>query len=825
MTIGTFFYHVVLPVEKTNLVTNPSFEINEAGWTATAIGTAVPVTDTQYVGAASYRLTRGGIDVFSASIPVSLQASTAYTASVYVRQVGATSGSMRLQIGGTTSAYAVGSLWQRISLGTTTSTSGVGSLIVSGSSTAAATIWIDGAQVEAGSLTTFIDGDQPGCAWIGDPHLSQSFRSNQTRAGGTVVPLASLGLRVETHSGVGAAPVVNLNQSRAVLDGAEFQRQRYDSREFILTSTLTGTTVPDLHRVRRQILDAFNIDQTIRQSPVRFLYTGAGGTTTIDAIYSGGLDITDMLVVNDNVAARFTAFDPAWYSEQSSGTKLTSMTTIGSTNSVAWRDPRGVWGTFGIAGTTVGLASGTTAYAVGGTVLKLLETNGTLFVAGSFSRPGGTWGHAVARYSRGSWGTLDEGSVTHSASLQARELQYRAGTLFMAFSGTNSVNGTVTNGLAIWLEGISPKWGTFPFAAGGSDVGFQAIGFDNEGLLLASRTGTDFGGTSIYRWNGVSAVAVVPSFPGGAGTIAGPGRISDLQNWGGTIIAVGNFLVAGSFSAGFRNLFYVDTNGSVGTFAGPDLVSTDRTNVVYITDSQRIYIGGQYGTIGVRQYNPTSGVIPVSGITLQNVGTIYPQWYGIRDVLQMPDGVYACGDITRVGNIPSPFGVARWNGASWSPIDIRIDGGTNGVRALARSADGTFYAGGEFRGVGTVAGVTTVVNTGMSNAYPLLIISNRSGVPQRFYQIINTTTGDALYFDLVIASQEVIEINLSPGQRSVWSSYRGNLISSVLGGSNLATWRLKPGTNTVSVFADVPEVFVSIAWRNRNWSIDGGTAV
>jgi hypothetical protein len=71
------------------------------------------------------------------------------------------------------------------------------------------TYWVDGIQAEAGSVTTYIDGDQMGGTWTGAAHQSPSFRSGQYRGGGSIVALADLGLQVDQFPGAGMPPVEN----------------------------------------------------------------------------------------------------------------------------------------------------------------------------------------------------------------------------------------------------------------------------------------------------------------------------------------------------------------------------------------------------------------------------------------------------------------------------------------------------------------------------------------------------------------------------------------------------------------------------------------
>ena len=91
------------------------------------------------------------------------------------------------------------------------------------------------------------------------------------------------------------------------------------------------------------------------------------------------------------------------------------------------------------------------------------------------------------------------------------------------------------------------------------------------------------------------------------------------------------------------------------------------------------------------------------------------------------------------------------------------------------------------------------------------------------YELVNNTTGDGIYFDLTLQPGEEVSLDLTPGARSFTSSQYGTIWSAVIGGSNLATWRLMPGTNYVSFFADTANAQAALFWTPRAMSADLGT--
>jgi hypothetical protein len=804
MTVGTFFWHVVLPAERTNLVTNPSFELGTTGWYGTAAGTIRTSAMRQVFGAYAGLVgeaTGVDADYFGLYTPVSLAAGTAYTASAYVRlgPDAFSGGSVLAQLGAATANFPVGTDWTKVQVGTTTGAAGVGTFWLLANWQTNGTIWADGVVVEAGSATTYIDGDQDGCQWLGAPHLSQSYRSGQSRAGGSVVPLAALGMRVETHSGVGMPPVVNVAQDRALRDGAEFQRQRATAREFALTATITGTTTADLHTTRRRIIDAIKIDRTSPQEPTRFLYVGAGGTVAIDAVYNGGLEIEEMGVIDDRVAATFVAHDPMWYGmTDKSGTFEPNRNFVGRPyfNHIAYRDQNGVWGSFAGTVRAAGVGEGTvydinTAkpgtiivsgvfvaaagipacryvaayYPVnqawgsldGGTVdgpayQSMWSADlGTLFVAGEFTSIAGTAGHrGIARWGAAGWGTLAGGSINATAPAMVRD---KAGRIVVA--GMTLANGTTTPGIARW----DGTWGTY---GGGLPAGVTAenlVVYPNNDIVLA-------GGSSIRRYYA---------------------RAGTWGSFGGDPFPSQSF-----HSMALTEAFDLLTIGSVGSF-------------------WQVRPGG--GALIGAGFRPkpnaallTARLVPLGGrsVLSTGVGSITPSY-------------------------PLPANAATWNGYSWLPtVDLKGGPGeTFGTQIYTATVDasGTLYLGGAFYEVQYYAHPRQIINAGMRAVAPIVRVQQPGVGTARLYQLVNWTTKEALYFDCVLQPGEYITIDLRPSPAAITSSVRGDASDIVMPGCNPSTWRLAPGTNLVSVFAldgESASVTTSMWWREEHWSADGG---
>lgn len=818
MAIGSINWYAVLPQTNVNLVRNPSLELGATDWTAVNAGTIAQFSGSAAYGAQSLMITaaaaasgaganyRGTVVLGNGtSYMVSCWAKASDPGGVPVRLFVTTTPSSGEEAGA--GSATIGTAWQQIRTAYTEAAgANRGLALVRNGYSGTGTIWIDGAQVQLGAgVETYLDGEQDGCQWTGNPHQSTSFRDAQTRAGGSVVALAAIGMRPNETPGIGMAPLSVISQPYAVLPGEEYQRSRATMRGFTLSATLVGTTMEDLHVTRRRVIDLVKPDRVATPQPVRFLFTGAGGgTVRADGVYREGLEDTrgPNDVINESVAIGFAAPDPAWYGMLQEGTSLAPYTILGSANYVAWRDPAGRWGTM--------------TASVNNRVRALGAMAGTVFAGGDFTSAGGTQAVGIAQWSNGQWGTLGPGTLGPGRLVYA--LLPLNGTVFVGgeFEGVAGTNGTA---IARWTGG---GWGTVGPGLLRNTVGNDAIvhamavdyanGFAlYVGGLLETVAGTV--SPYIARWTGAAWGTLT------GGTIDNQLRAIITQR--GTVFVGGINLFAGGTVAP-RMAHWTSATGAWGTMLGGTL--NDQVNTLASGLDLSVYAGINNGDIAgitygtpLFQYRGGSkrailGLRANEGIT-SSVHNIYVE----------PDGglFLASANIGTINGVSLPSQGIRFNGYSYVPSDLIVGSASNTLTAT-RDGNGTMYIGGVFTGIGTAASVTAVVNTGQAEAYPVIRLVNTGNAPAPIYQLLNTTTGDDLFFSLTMNAGEYAILDLTPGSRSFTSNQRGNLISAIVAGSNLATWRLLPGTNTVSFLANSANVQADIYWTPRHWSADGG---
>ncbi len=709
-------------------------------------------------------------------------------------------------------AFTTGGTWQRYSVSYTEASGGGNRFLIAYTETAATLLpfSVDGAQVEVGSVTTQIDGDEPGCYWLGAPHASQSARSGTYRGGGSVVALADLGLRVDQALGIGMMPLENTSLSFALTDGAEYQHTRAKERPFTLTAYVGGTTQRDYHITRRTILNALKIDVVDPQQPLRLWYVGGEGTIAIDAVLDAGMEGAQKISqtgFGENAAIRFIAYDPYWHATTDEGTTLAARVSIGSANWIAKRAPNGQWGTLGAAGVTVN--NQVQCLAVG--------TDNTLFLSGIFTTVGGTSRPYLGQYdpTTNLFGTLAGGTANSFVRVIAVNSQ---GSLYIG--GTfNQLGGTTVGYIGLWN---GAAFSTFGSMSGDANTA------DGVKTLAWNRYGTMFIGGDFTKANGTAAFYAALYGPGGPmGTLIGVSGASTITGNVYTM-AVGlddTLYIGGIFgSAGgtgqINNIAFWRSNALGRMGSGADSVGV--FSLATMPDG-RIAVGGQHTYIG-SVYAPGAAIW--NGVQYQPMGSGLTNTTQVFKIRPMADGqMIVGGAFTRSGSIALPDPETRWNGYTFLPLDIDLQN-VGQINDVVVGYDQTLYVAGSFTGTAQAAQVASLVNTGMADAYPVIKtrLAAASGTG-RLYQILNTTLGVGIFLDYALLPGEEITLITEPGKRSLQSSFMGNIFGRIIPGSNITALRLLPGTNTVSIFGDNDNLTTSIFWRARSQSADGGTAI
>jgi hypothetical protein len=796
-------WSIVVPAAATNLITNPSVELVTTGYTASDAAIA-RATSRQRHGAYSLQVDpsadTGGVyytialapdTTYTWSLDEKTKPGVAYTLSVY-DVTNTVYLSSVLEFRGTGE-------WERRRLS-----------FISGAGTSyrlelrqdgggsMPRFFTDGWQLaESPYDSTYVDGDQPGCAWVGQRHASISRRDAQSRRGGRIMLLDDFSFTVTGMLGLGMAPAEDITTPTGLLGGALYQRTVARVRTFSLIGMFLASSFAGLQRDQAALHAALSPFTVAEQGPITLRYRAMEGGRPIGdelellAHYTGGLEGSTDNLYGEQAAISFSMYLPLITSAGESGASLAATETITDADYIVERDSSGAW------------------HALSGGLdddvhVAIYGPDGNLYVGGRFEtayNAAGTGSPVVvdhiARWDGTSWTVLDSGlnNDVYALAFDA------AGNLYAGGLFTDAAYPY----LAKW-DGSA--WG--PVDSAGDATGFvYALTIDGSGRLYVGGEFANWAAIAdadnIVMWNG-SAWEEVNGGVNDAGF-----ALAAVPNTTDTIVVGGDFTQVGATPANRVARYQFVTGG--GTWTALSDGFDDTVNTLAFDASGIIYAGGDF----------TNTTTPYIARRLANWGTSFLWasvggssvdafvWAIARD--HATNRMIVGGAFTQAGSIPADR-VAQWTGSEWLPLDIDLPGSTN-VTAIASHPDGRLAVGSWDAGTATSSTTdATLRNDGNAPAAPIITATG----PGRVESIVNWTSRQSIYLDLELQDGETLTIDLTPGAVSVLSSFRGNLGSTVLSGSDLASWRLLPGANTVVAKADVPVV---LRWRAAYTSLAG----
>lgn len=789
---------VIVPLARTNLDTNPSGETNTTGYSGTAGGETIARSTTQQArGAYSVAITPTAGTGSGVQKTTTTVAGQMYAASVDIWGAPGVPYLFRVVDGGGTvlSSYSfIGTgKWIRPSAVVTALSVSTLRQVIKNGSTSTATFYTDGWQMELCNdgynvATTYIDGDQRGLmpnqspavyGWNGMPHASTSYRTGQTRAGGRIVKLRDANYLLTAISGLGLPPPEHQSLRFAQLDGAQYQNTLKPPRTFSLAGRIAAVTPTDADAALAQIGRLLDRDLTGQRQPL-VLTTQAqecgepiAERVSIRSAYSGNLEGTIWELPTQQVPISFEQFTPA-ITGLDQGATIAPRTELVNMNAIAVRAPNGLWGPLG-TGVTGG---GAVVYAMA------QGLNGLIYIGGDFTDAGGTGTDYLAAYNpqSGAWTSL--GSATAINGIVRALAVGPDGRIYAGGAFTNAGGVAAGDGIAVW----DPVAGTWAALSTGTAGQIFALAFSPAGILYAGGLFTSIGGSTadnIAQWSGAawSNLASDTALNGPCQALA----------WGN-----GRLYVGGNFT-NVNGIADADYIASWSGTAWAALSTGMNSDVLALAVGQNglVYAGGIF---------TTAGGLAISYLAVWNG----QQWAGlgtgvnntVRSLAVSAEGiVYAGGVFSTAGGLALPDGIARWTGATWLPMDINF-AGTATVYALLLTPGGALYAGYDTNLIATAAGITTVTNSGSAEAFPTLVLYGPStGAAATIYQLINTTTGYAIYFrNLAINVSEQMTLTLDPKNITFRSTFQGNIISTIAPGSLSTAMMLQPGANTISLF-------------------------
>lgn len=804
---------IVIPVARTNLITNPSFETNTTNWTASG-GSIARSTEQQYHGAYSLKVTptAGAADGVLYGT-VSLTSGVTYAASCKV--YGAPGVPYKLSIATTggvelASYRFVGSgRWQWVWVyWTETSTTTRRMYVTKDAHTSTAAFYIDGAQIEqitAGeTVSTYIDGDQQALLeqfpaayrWNGTRHAATSTRSANTRDGGMVKNLDLFKFYVTALIGLGLTSPSHIVATRPALDGAVYQGAIVPSRAFTVEGRLNTRSDIDRDQRRKALSSALGIDATAPRQQFVLLYQKhdglrpTGDVGKIVAGYRDGFEGQWDNTVGEDVALQFMQFLP-FIRGADEGTTITVSDTIatGANRETFYRNDAGTWS---LLDNTVNAVNAIARHP-----------DGSLYLVGDFTSYGGTSANRIIRFNpyTGAFSALGTGL---NGTAQAVKIG-ASGKVYVCGDFTTA-GGTTVNRVAVW----DPVAATWAALGAGATKGVDAIAYaidldSNENLYITG----DFlnaggaGATRIAKWTNAT----------NAWSALGTGLNSQ-----GNGIAVGlddGVYVHGAFSTanGVSATRIAKWNGTTFEALGSGVSSQPSNNALRVAPSGDVYVGGAFVTAGGLTVN---GIARWNGFTWAALGSGVAGASANVSMLEFaPDGLlYVTGSFTQVSGIVTSDAFAAWNGSSWVLPDIDIPGTANAI-GMGFTASGGIVIFFDNSDVGnaSAAHVNTVTNHGSAVAYPIVHITGGSSAG-RLHQIRSYTTNRILSFDLDIAIAEEIDIIAREDSIQIVSWVRGDITRYLLPGSSISL-DLLPNENSVTVFTTGGAPTVTMRWEKR----------
>lgn len=799
---------VILPEATTNLVTNPSMEKDTTGYEAFPGGTITRTSTKQRRGAYSIQYTPTATSTDGIRRLITLSSNTTYTFSLdffgdskTIYRISVLDFAFTTTLG--TTLFLGQGTWTRQSLTFTTNAGTAFYLYLNkSSSSSTSTIYTDGWQVEQKSYpTTYCDGDMVGFIknvndflWTGTPHGSTSTRSATTRAGGRAMNLDAYRFALLALIGLGMTPVINVAQPYVLIGGSQYQRTVPQDRIFTIAGQLDAETPMHLKRLRADLENALDVNYSGRQQPIILRYEDYNcDTSTSDSLdivceYVNGLEGNLDNNYAERVGLTFVSHFPWVQSSAERGSVLDYQDSIIDAESILQRDTTGTWRN---------LSSG----VAGGVLCMLRGMDGNLYVGGAFPSLNGVPNTQGIGYWDGSaWHALGTGAAGLGTAVQA---------LVMGPDGSIYAAGDFTSMGGVANTANFAKWNGSSWSALGTGVNGPVVSLavSADGGVFLTGSFTSAGGvantTRIAKWTGSVYQALSTGLNGDGTALA-------YARWGKLYIG-GSFTTAGAVSA----TRVVQWDGSTFTALGSGL--SDIPHNLRVGPDGRLYAFGAFVTAdgntvnGVAQWNGTQWAALSGGVSGGDA------WNGAFD----PSGVlHVIGAFTSAGGVTLADGYARWNNAAFTPTDIDTPG-TATLYAILIDPDGTITIGYSTIGTATAAGVVTVTNTGTAETSPKIKFVG----PGRIYELTNITANKGIYFDLTLNNTEEAILDLTPDRISFISTWRGNILNTILPGSDLTTWRIVQGDNRISLLmtGTSGNTEASMWWKENFKSINGAT--
>lgn len=836
--LNQFDWSVEVPEPTQNYFANPSLENSDLSFINSTTASFARTTAQTVYGLYSLLVTPGGaaasqIKILSSGIPLSGPA----TVSVFFKGKSGEIFFLGFQdvLAGAApnSRVTATGQWQRISISGQVSnmTAAIGSAVPGvfayfGKSTASnQPYYVEGFQLEPKPYpTTYCDGTQPGCNWVGPAHISISYRGANV-GGGREYRLTNLGFIVTAVSGHDMPPYEAHVQEYGLVGGQQYQSTTPKPQIVTLSNVIEGWTYPVTRRAKDKIVELLapyssqykdrqlyllgkHVDDCKKTAPVQL-----GATLRMPC----RVVASDLAGINDNYNQERFALSFVCDNPPAIEAVFESKQLLNPNNVLT-----------GFAGRMTYYKSANPQPSAGGGVLNMWSTPASITSSGTAFQL-----TALAASTTGipfsSTGATAYGAAWNGTGAQVVALP--DATTSLAFSPNNLINSLVFDQNNVLYEGGA--WTNTPAYICKFNGSTNAVGTTNipnnvvralvvvpyQSVLYAFGDFTNSG----TRWGLIST--------SGGTTWANPTGGAGFNNTvrGALLLQNGKILIYGDFTSvdgvAYNRVVIFDPYSGAFTFSP---VAKGFSNGSVLTAMQLpngdIVLGGTFTLTGtgltanfVAIYNG-SQILPLGNNTLGGQ---------VNSVAYFQGAVYAAGVYVTVpdaiGRNQAAYGLVMLVGDYWVTPDIfaSFDGTGAGGTFVGTGGGALYISSSASLGGGAAAAVNAVPYDGTADAYPVIMV--KATGQSSIFSIVNQVSGAAIYFNnLIIATNEIITIECAPTGLTATSNLYGDISRFIMGNSDYAGFALVKRntieaatadyTNPIQVLAAITGT-IEIYWR------------
>lgn len=670
-------------------------------------------------------------------------------------------------------------------------------------------LYVDSIQVEkSDSPSTYFDGDTDGCVWQGIKHFSKSTFRAEEAIGGKIYSLQDLEVSVINHISTGMPNIELITQDQSILPGDLLRDFSVDSRSIVLNISMSGQSLEDIHLLRKTLIDLIKPDKFGKYKPFYIRYIGANSSVPVylPVVYESGLESNPFNGFNEEISLRLYSPNPMWTSLGNRAYPLSTIQSLTSVNGIIGKED-GEWkelntGLIGLSG-------------VGGDVVKK-GPDGRIYVGGQFTsadsvantRSFAVWDPELQAFTSLASGSASGGAVNDIVFSPNGDI-YVMGT-FPSFAGVSN-----TNLIAKW-DDSADSWVSITPSLSASGAEIVSGVLDQLGNLFVTGTFTSINGVSVSNiakmdtsgtWSALGTGLDAPGFTleinssneifvGGVFTTANGVTVNNVAKWNGTT-------------------FEVLSDGTIG-------VSGSGVNSLLAHSNGKLYIGGVLtgaGSISV------DGICSWNGQQFEEVGS----GFASATIFSIKEGnngtVVVCGIFTTSGDglqeFPNP--IAIWNGSVWVHGEITLLSSSSLKDFLEIDQYSQYIVFPTSQDIDT-SDKTIIDYEGTVEEYPVFKFTREGGTSARIVWIENLTNDTRLWMDYDLQDGETLVVDLTPGNRDIYSSFFGTVWRAISQASNLSSFVIQSGINELKIYVEEegsPTITAHMIISDKFWSIDG----